>query len=480
MVFSGRSQSIQLQWAPELEWISPAMGMLPLVFTFLPRQPLVTGDDGERYVAKLEGFPAFSADWIERLRNGAWTGIVPSRTQVTATLDLLRGWLSGPLSGGVLAGQAHPTQLDAAGAETWIDTVRETLDRAVAPALENLRTALETVTLPAARTDERPGLLYLDDGADLYEQLVGANTSLDVSAREVHDLGLAQIDRLADEYRTVAGPVLGTDRLEEIFDRLRDDPELHYRDADTLVADATAILARAGDALDGWFGITPNAPCTANAIGQGALAFYSQPSRDGSQPGQFFFNTSDPSMWGTFQLEAVTFHEGIPGHHLQMAIAQEKDDLHRLLSDYYISAYNEGWGLYTERLADEMGLYSSDLDRIGMLSADSMRACRLVVDTGIHALGWSRSRAIDYMVANSPMTRQQVSGEIDRYIGKPGQALGYMMGRLEIDAIRSEAEARLADRFDITAFHDTVLSTGSVPLSTLRRVVDEWIASSNG
>jgi uncharacterized protein (DUF885 family) len=182
-------------------------------------------------------------------------------------------------------------------------------------------------------------------------------------------------------------------------------------------------------------------------------------------------------MWGTFQLEAVTYHEGVPGHHLQLAIAQENPELHRLLADYYIAAYNEGWGLYTERLADEMGLYSSELDRVGMLSADSMRACRLVVDTGLHALGWSREQAIEYMVDHSPMTRLQVEGEVDRYIGNPGQALGYMIGRLEIEKIRAEAEATLADRFEIRAFHDVVLSTGSVPITTLKRVVKEWAQS---
>ena len=273
----------------------------------------------------------------------------------------------------------------------------------------------------------------------------------------------------------IAGPLLGTAEVDEIYRKLRDDEELHYRDADTLVQDATTALARATAAVTDWFGVLPQAPCVASSIEQGALAFYSRPARDGSKPGRFFFNTADPTMWGTFQLEAVTYHEGVPGHHLQLAIALENPDLHRLLADYYIAAYNEGWGLYTERLADEMGLYSSEIDRVGMLSADSMRACRLVVDTGLHALGWTREEAIAYMVDHSPMTRLQVEGEIDRYIGNPGQALGYMMGRLEIERIRSEAEASLANGFDIKAFHDVMLSTGSVPITTLKRVVTEWV-----
>lgn len=172
----------------------------------------------------------------------------------------------------------------------------------------------------------------------------------------------------------------------------------------------------------------------------------------------------------------MTFHEGIPGHHLQIGLAAELEGLHPVHQELYIAAYAEGWGLYTERLADEMGLYSDDMSRIGMLATDSMRATRLVVDSGIHGLGWSRSRAIDYMVDHSPLSRPLVENEIDRYIGMPGQALGYMIGRLEIDDIRSVAQRALGDRWDIKGFHDTVLGTGTVPLSTLRRNVESWTA----
>jgi uncharacterized protein (DUF885 family) len=244
------------------------------------------------------------------------------------------------------------------------------------------------------------------------------------------------------------------------------------------VADATVALAKAAAAMGAWFGRLPAAPCVAESIEQGALAFYSPPARNGSKPGTFFFNTADPTMWATYQLEAVTYHESIPGHHLQFSIAQEIPDLHPLLGRYYITAYGEGWGLYTERLADEMGLYSTPLDRVGMLAADSMRACRLVVDTGLHALGWSREAAITYMREHSPMSHQQVAGEIDRYIGNPGQAVSYMIGRLEIDRIRAEAERARGNAFDIRGFHDVVLGSGSVTLASLRRLVEAWAGSS--
>ena len=185
-------------------------------------------------------------------------------------------------------------------------------------------------------------------------------------------------------------------------------------------------------------------------------------------------NTADPSGWGRYQIEATSYHEGMPGHHLQLAIAMELTNIPEFRKRAFIAAYGEGWGLYSERLADEMGLYSTPLDRMGMLEADSMRACRLVVDTGMHALGWSRQQAIDYMTENSPMAVSQIVPEVDRYAVTPGQALAYMIGRLEIQRMRRDAEATLGPAFDIRAFHDTVLGSGLMPLPVLDRVVREW------
>jgi uncharacterized protein (DUF885 family) len=186
-------------------------------------------------------------------------------------------------------------------------------------------------------------------------------------------------------------------------------------------------------------------------------------------------NTTDPTSWGTFEVQSTAFHEGIPGHHLQIAIAQELgDSIPAFRRNGFISAYGEGWALYTERLADEMGLYSAELDRVGMLQADSIRACRLVVDTGMHSLGWSRQQRIDYMAENAPMAMHTIVEEIDRYLSFPGQAVSYMIGRIEIQQMRAEAETSLGDDFDIKGFHDVVLGSGCVPLPTLARLVKEW------
>jgi uncharacterized protein (DUF885 family) len=306
--------------------------------------------------------------------------------------------------------------------------------------------------------------------------MIRYHTTLPLSAQAIHDVGLAQVDKLADEYRQLGGEVLGTTDLEDIFRRLREDPTLHHTNGPDIVTASKVALAKAKAAMGDWFGILPKADCDVEETKTGAVAFYFPPAKDGSRGGVFFMNTSEPTGWGRYQIEATAYHEGIPGHHLQLAISTELTTIPEFRKRAFIAAYGEGWGLYTERLADEMGLYTTPLDRIGMLSADSMRACRLVVDTGMHALGWSRQQAIDYMVENSPMRVGPVTAEIDRYITSAGQALAYMLGRLEILRIRADARARLGDRFDIKAFHDAVLGSGALPLPLLDEVVGSWAA----
>ena len=203
----------------------------------------------------------------------------------------------------------------------------------------------------------------------------------------------------------------------------------------------------------------------------GAKAFYYPPSPDGSRGGMFFVNVADPESWGTFELESMAFHEGIPGHHLQIAIAGELETIPEFRKHLRNSAYSEGWGLYTERLSDEMGLYTGAVDRMGMYAADSMRACRLVVDTGLHALGWSREQAVQYMVENSPLAEGVVRPEVDRYIVSPGQATSYMVGRVEVQRMRAEAEQRQGDGFEVKKFHSAVLDSGALPLDVLDDVV---------
>ncbi len=477
VVFTARSAATRLEIQSQLHAVSPGEGTLASMHTFLARYPLVTADHGARYHDKLRAFPAFVDGWCDRLRTAASERDVPIRHLVQDHIQGLDRLLSSPISAGALGRQAAPSELDADAAAEWTATTHRLLDEDVAAGLRQLRQTLADHTLPVAMPDDQPGLMHLPGGVERYAGQLWAWTSLEVTPEEVHRAGLDHVARLEREYREVAGPIVGTRDVAEIMRRLRDDPELHYCDVETLLADARAALARANAAAPDWFGILPLASCTPNSTQQGSLAFYSPPTTDGTKQGEFFVNVSDPAMWGTYQLAAMTYHEGVPGHHLQLALSQELPELHQLLADNLVSSYGEGWGLYVERLADEMGLYPTDLDRIGMLWGDSMRSCRMVVDTGIHTLGWTRDQSIEYLLANAPVSLGQATNEVDRYIGMPGQACSYMLGRIAIDRMRTDATARLGDRFDIRAFHDQVLSTGSIPLDALRRTIDEWTRS---
>jgi uncharacterized protein (DUF885 family) len=478
--FTGLAAVIEQEWRHDIGWPNHAVGLHALVAAFLPRFVLTEPDHADAFVAKVRNTGLMFDQLSDRLRHNAGAGRTPIRLAVTRTIDALERYLATDPANDPLTRVAPPPGLDPIRAESFRRAVIESVRDGLHPAFERYHAVLVESVLPAARSDDQPGICHLDGGEDGYARLVWAHTSTRLTPSEIHEIGLDQIGRLAAEYRALAGPLLGTDRLEEIFERLRSDPALHYREAGSLVADAERALRRAEEAAPAAFDRLPSAPCTAEATSVGALAYYSSPAEDGSRPGTFFFNTADPGAWGTFQIEATTFHEGVPGHHLQLALAQETPGLHPVHAKLYLAAFNEGWALYTERLADELGLYSSDLARLGMLTGDSMRACRLVVDTGMHAFAWTRTQAIDFMVANSPMTRVQSEGEIDRYLAMPGQALGYMIGRLEIDRIRREAEQRLSSGFRLAGFHNTVLANGTVPLDVLGESVDGWVDRLSG
>lgn len=470
VAFTARAGANELRWTAQLMAPNPAIGIHSLLLTFLPRYTLVDADHGERYHEKLRRLPEMLDQVGAAARTGPASGIMPLTSHLTATIAAIDAQLAHPGHSDPLTGQTPPRDLTQAEASTWSAETARLIAEEVRPALARYRNALADVA-DAGRSDDEPGLCHLEGGSQHYEDLVWSHTTLETSADAVHRVGLEQIDRLEDEYLRVAGPAIGVDDLEGIYGRLRDDPALRYRSGDQIVADATRAVAKAEAAAPSWFGRLPRSRCVASEAHQGALAFYSKPDPAAGKPGTFYFNTSVPEAWGTFQLEAVTYHESIPGHHLQLALLVEDDSIHPVHADLPITAHSEGWGLYTERLADEMGLYGSELDRIGMLAADSMRACRLVVDTGMHALGWSRRRAVDYILDHSPLTRRLAEGEVDRYIGMPGQALSYMTGRLEIDRLRAESERRAGDAFDIKDFHHRILRHGLVPLPILRDLV---------
>jgi uncharacterized protein (DUF885 family) len=430
---------------------------------------LPDADVAEALVDKLRGLGRFYGELAERQRDGVAAGRLPAAFAAADTITQIDELLSKPVADDpLLITTTPPHGLDV---DAWKGRLRDVVENDVRPGLVAYRDVLRDEVLPLGRPDDRCGLSWVPGGDAAYAATLRQFTTTTKSAQEIHDIGLAQIEKLADEYRSLGPEVVGTDDLAQIFTAMRSEPRLHFTSGDELVTASEAAMQRAWDAMPEWFEVLPQAPCSVQPTTTGAKAFYFPPAGDGTRGGTFFVNVSDPTSWGTFELQAMAFHEGIPGHHLQLAIASELSDVPEFRKHIHNSAYAEGWGLYTERLSDEMGLYSSAVDRMGMFSADSMRACRLVVDTGLHALGWSREQAVDYMVANSPLAEGVVRPEVDRYIVSPGQAASYMVGRLEIQRMRAEAEQRQGQGFDIREFHSAVLDSGSLPLGVLDRVV---------
>ena len=446
------------------------------LLTSLPKVMLRDATHAQDHLARCRRIPGWLAAAEAQLLAGVDAGCLPPARLVAATVRMLDRYLATDPSRDPLLLTAPTDHPDPDG---WRATLGDVLATRVRPALRRHRAVLADDVAPAARPDDAVGLVHLPDGAALYDDAVRLHTTTDDSAARYHRLGLDLIAALADEYRQLGGRVVGTTDLPEIFARLRDDPALRFVTSDDILATAEASLRRAEGALAGWFDHLPRIPCEVRAIPaleapESTIAYYQPPAVDGSRPGTYFVNTTEPHLRTRFEAEVLAFHESVPGHHTQIATAMELD-LPMLRRVHYLTAHAEGWGLYVERLADEMGLYSDDLGRLGMLSFDSWRACRLVVDTGMHAYGWSQQRAVAYVRANSPQSPRNIVNEVDRYIGWPGQALAYMAGRIRIEELRDRAGRALGPRFDVAEFHRVVLGHGAVPLQTLGRLVDAWI-----
>ena len=454
--------------------VDPISGWHIMLPVYLPKLGLPTAEVAEAMIDKFRAIANGFRAAGERHREGLGRGRVPARFAITDTVGQLDRWLASPVDRDpLLKLAATPDGFDR---DAWLGRLRRAVETNIRPAVAAYRDLLRDEIAPAGRPAETAGLGWLPDGEDTYRRAVRYYTTVERSPQEIHEIGLAQIEKLGGEYRELGREVLGTDDLATIFERMRSDPALHHTSGAEIVAASKAAMARARAAMGDWFGILPRADCDVEEVSGGAIAYYFPPAKDDTRGGVFFMNTSEPTGWGRFEIESTSYHEGIPGHHLQLAISAELEGVAEFRKWGFISAYGEGWGLYSERLADEMGLYTTPMDRMGMLAADSMRACRLVVDTGMHALGWSRQQAVEYMVANSPQRESHVRAEIDRYVVSAGQALAYMIGRLEIQRMRREAEEHLGERFDIKAFHDIVLGSGAVPLPLLRRLVGDWMA----
>jgi uncharacterized protein (DUF885 family) len=437
-------------------------------------QPIRSTEEADALLARWRDMPRYLDQAGENLRRGAADGRIGVGTLCTKVIDELDELLARPDTDWPL--------LDPA--KEWPD-LREGLlaviGEEIRPAFERYRAVIADEIAPKARSNDRPGLMHLPGGAEAYRLLVRAHTSLALSPEEIHEIGLEEIRRIDAEFTKLGARLLGTNGLQPTLTALREDPALHFETREEIKQVAEASLARANAAIGDWFGRLPKARCEvvvmpAHEEKHSTIAYYRDPAADGSRPGQYFVNTYAPETRPRYEAETLAFHESVPGHHLQIAIAQELDGLPAFRRFNGTTAFVEGWGLYTERLSEEMGLLSNEVAGFGVLSFDAWRALRLVVDTGMHALGWSRQRAIDFMVEHSALGENNVANEVDRYIAYAGQALAYKLGQLEILALRSQARERQGDRFDIRRFHDAVLSEGALPLPVLRQVVENELA----
>ncbi|MFB9908661.1 DUF885 domain-containing protein [Allokutzneria oryzae] len=438
----------------------------------LPMVVCQTPEQTRAYLARLAEIPRVLDELGQRNLLAVADGLLPVAHLTRGAIDYLDRYLADP-EGDVLRRPVSD--------EEFLPELDRVLTEQVRPAYAEYRRLLAEQVLPHGRPEDRPGLCWLPDGESRYAKLARVHTTTDHEPRELHRIGLDLIAELAEEYKEIGSRLWGTTDLAEIFGRMRTDPALRWRDGEEMIAAAEAAVAKAEAAAPQWFGHLPETPCQVLAVPAAEApaapaAYYMWPSLDGSRPGTYFLNTYEATERFRFACEALAYHEAVPGHHFQLTVSQQLTDLPMLRRVSVVTAFAEGWGLYTERLAEEMGLYSDDVARLGMLSMDSMRAARLVVDTGLHALGWSRQQTVDYLVENTPMPLVEISSETDRYISYPGQALAYMVGRLEIQRLRAEAERELGDRFDIRGFHDLVLGGGSLPLSVLADVVAAWVA----
>ena len=467
--------------AEALDYTAAAFPVSPSSILLAYLRMIVVTDEEQAvaYLARLRQIPRYLEQAEQRLAEGRASGLTPVAHLVQMAVDQIDRYLDAASSPLVIAPPA-----EWAGADDWTAEVVQVVSSEVNPAFARHRDVLVSEALPSGRGVDRVGLVHLPEGLDRYRGLVRLHTTTDRTPEDLHQTGLDVVSRIHQEFRVLGQSLFGLTDVREIFDHLQSDPALRWGSSQEIIDAAERTVRRAEAVSSDWFGRLPVAVCALEEIPEleaegSAPAYYMPPALDGSRPGTYYTNVNKPEERTSFDLESVAFHEAVPGHHFQISIALETPDLPMIRRLSLFTAYVEGWGLYSERLADEMGLYSSDLQRIGMLSADVWRASRLVVDTGMHALGWTRQQAVDYMVENTPVAPIDVEAEIDRYIAMPGQALSYMTGRMEIEALRARAESTLGDAFDIKAFHDLVLASGALPLAVLGDVVDDWIAEAS-
>jgi uncharacterized protein (DUF885 family) len=444
--------------------------------------PFRTVEDYENSLRRVGGFVSQIDQAIVRFRQGMASGVVQPRLVVNNVIGQLDTMLEQGVEGSTfyLPVQNFPETVPEGERERLRTAYRAAISDQIRPAFTRLRDFLRNEYLPVSR--ETVGLSQMPGGAQLYALEIEASTTLPLTADYIHQLGLREVARIRGEMDSIRREVGFSGDLAAFFEHIRTDPRFKPESAEHLAEGYRAIGRRVDERIATLFRTLPRTaleirPVPAFLERNQAGAYYQQGTPDGTRPGVFYFNTYDLPSRTTPGMETLYLHEAVPGHHFQISAAQENEQLPNFMRFGGNTAFVEGWALYAEKLGPELGLFTDPYQRYGHLDDEMLRAMRLVVDTGIHAMGWSRDQAIAYMLANSAMGRTDATSEVERYIAIPGQALAYKIGQLKILELRDRARQALGDRFDIRDFHEQVLGTGALPLTVLERKIDTWIAA---
>ncbi len=444
--------------------------------------PLATVKDYEDWLSRLAAIDTLIDQTIDLAQHGRKRGMMPPEVLMQRVPDQIATQL-------VETGADSPfyaifRELPDRFGEQEIERLQEqaivTIEKTVIPAYRRLARYFERTYLPASR--DSIGLSSLPDGNEWYELLARQYTTTQMTPDEIHRLGLNEVKRIRDEMQSIIDEVEFDGDLEAFFEFLRTDPQFYFDDPDDLYQAYLATCKRIDPELVRLFGKLPRMPYGVKPIPAATApdtttAYYSGPAADGSRAGIYWVNLYKPEVRPKFEIEVLSVHEAMPGHHLQIALQQELGDMPMFRRFSGFTAFVEGWGLYSESLGHDLGLYEDPYSRFGALTYEMWRAVRLVVDTGIHYKGWTRDQAIHFFASNAAKTEHDIVNEIDRYIGNPGQALAYKIGQLKILAIRQSAENALGESFDIRAFHDELLGAGALPLDLLQSRMDAWLTS---
>lgn len=457
-----------------------------IAFARLPNDMLF--DDGaayERYISRLRAFPAYVDQHIALLREGLRHGMTLPRVVLEGYEVTIESHIVDDPTVSLFYGpfERFPTAVAAPQREALRQAGKDAIGESV---VAGYRTFLQFMTeeyMPGARTTL--GASEFVDGEAYYAQRIRHFTTLDLSADEIHQMGVSEVARIRAEMEAIIEEVGFEGSFAEFLAFLRTDPQFYAKTPNELLSVAAFLSKKMDGKLPALFKRMPRmpygvAPVPAHLAPKYTSGRYVGTTPGSTQPGYYWVNTYALETRPLYVLPALTLHEAVPGHHLQISLNQERDDLPPFRRFSYISAFGEGWGLYSEWLGIEAGMYPDPYSRFGRLTYEMWRACRLVVDTGIHAKGWSRQRVIDFMAANTALSLHEVTTETDRYISWPGQALSYKLGELKIRELRRRAEQRLGGDFDVRDFHDTVLYGGSVPLGVLEQVIERWIQRQDG